>query len=126
MYSISHPQPDQINLSLDGKLDAQGMRDLLDELLEMSRDMKDGKMLYTINEFKMPEFAALVVEMRYLPRMFSLLSRIDRVAVISDVEWIKKAALVEGKLLPGLTIATFNKGQEAAAQAYLDGLDEVA
>ena len=126
MYKISQTADDQIYLELSGKLDAVAMRVLLDELLELTQDMKHGKMLYRINRFEMPSLEALMVEMRYIPRMFSLLSRIDRVAVLTDVEWIKTAAKVEGALLPGLDIATFGLNEDNAAQAYLDDVIRAA
>lgn len=121
MWEIANSKPNQIDLSLSGSLDAVEMSLLLDEFLAASKDMEHGKMLYSVTKFEMPTISALAVEIKYLPRLFSLLSRIDKVALCCDADWIKTAAKIESAILPGITVETFGPDDKTEAQAWLDG-----
>lgn len=120
MFKVQGNGTDQIDLTLDGKITRPEMQAGLERLFELSEGMRAGRMLYRIENFEFPEWSALVMEVRYIPRLFSLLSRFDRCAVITDQEWIAKAARVEGALLPGLDIRTFAPHEASAAQDWLD------
>ncbi len=120
MLNIKKVSPRQINLTLSDRIDAIAMKSGLDELLEMSTDMIGGRILYTIEDFQWPTPGAILVEFQYIPRLITLLPRFDKCAVLSNIEWIKTAARMEGMLLPGLTIETFALNDEAVAQNWLD------
>ena len=46
-------------------------------------------------------------------------SKLDRIAVVSDTDWIRTAAEIEGKLIPGLDIRAFRATESDAAEAWL-------
>jgi len=121
MLNITKPKPDQIDISIAGKIEADEMRAGLDQLLAFTEGMTGGKMLYKIDDFDLLSMGALAVEMRYLPKLFGLLKHIDRVALLSNTEWVKKAARVEGTIFPGLTIETYILHEVSVAQTWLDG-----
>ena len=123
MLKVTKPQNDRIDIVLEGTLDADAMRQGLDDLIEMSKDMKHGKMLYTITSFSMPTAAAIGVEMTRLPQLFQLLGRIDRCAVLTDTSWLRTASEVEGALIPGMDIKGFALDQREAAEAWLEDSD---
>ncbi|MFD0916444.1 STAS/SEC14 domain-containing protein [Pseudahrensia aquimaris] len=116
---IERISDNRLDFTLTGKLDAERMRSLLDEFFEKSEGMEHGQMLYVIKDFEWPSLSALAVEMRYMPRLFGLISRIDRVAVLTDTDWIRKAALIEGKLIPGITIKDFDLDEHEKAEKWL-------
>ena len=120
MYEIVRKGENRLDISLRGTLNAGDMRGVLDELIEKSEGMQEGRMLYTITSFSMPTLGAMAVEFSRLPKLFGLLGKFDRCAVVSDASWIRTAAEVEGALLPGLVIKAFEPGEEDAAEAWLD------
>ena len=120
MFEVTKKDDNRLDISLLGPLNADGMRTVLDELIDKSEGMKDGQMLYTITNFSMPTLGAMAVEFTRLPKLFGLLGKFDRCAVVSDTGWIRTAAEVEGALLPGLAIKAFEPGEEDAAEAWLE------
>lgn len=119
MLKITKPAPNRVDVDLSGRLDADTMASGLDELLHLSQDVNNGVMLYRITSFAFPDLGAIAVEMSRLPKMFGLLGRFDRCAVLSDAAWIRTAAEVEGALFPGIDIKAFELDDEEAAEAWL-------
>lgn len=119
MLSITKKSGNRVDIDLSGKLDAEGMRTALDELFEASQDVQKGRMLYTITNFSIPSAAAIGVELTRLPKLFRLLSKFDKCAVVCDAAWIRKAADVEGAIFPGIDIKSFTSDERGAAEAWL-------
>ena len=53
--------------------------------------------------------------------LLASIRKIGKVAVISDQAWLRTAAEVEGKLIPGLKIESFEPSERANAEAWLLG-----
>ena len=119
MLTITKPAPNRIDIEFRGALDAETMRLALDDLIEKSEGVTNGRMLYTIPEFSMPTLGAIGVELKRLPKLFGLLGKFDRCAVLSDAGWIRTAAEIEGALIPGLQIKSFELDDTEAAEAWL-------
>ncbi|WP_439523820.1 STAS/SEC14 domain-containing protein [Marivita sp.] len=119
MLTITKPEPNRVDIDLSGKVDSEEMAKGLDDLLDMSQDVNEGKMLYTITSFAFPELGAMAVEMARLPKMFGLLGRFDRCAVLCDASWIRTAAEIEGALFPGIDIKGFELSEKDEAEAWL-------
>lgn len=119
MTTITRTSDNRLDIVLGGRIDDNEMRRILDELLEKSDGMMHGEMLYTINDFKMPSLGAIAVEFSRLPKLFKLLERFDRCAVVSDVKWVRTWSEVEGAFIPGLKIKAFESDEAVAAIAWL-------
>lgn len=119
MLTIEKPSPNRLNIDLSGRLDAEAMAKGLDDLLEQSEGITGGQMLYRITEFALPSFAAIGVEFARLPRLFSLLGKFDKCAVLSDAAWLRTAAEIEGALFPGIAIKAFELDQKEQAERWL-------
>lgn len=119
MFQVTPNGPNRIDIELGGKLDSDGMKAALSELVAKAEGIEHGRMLYRIEGFKLPTLGAIGVEMSRLPELFRLIKKFDRVAVLADKKWIQGASEVEGALIPGLTIKAFDADQEAAAEAWL-------
>jgi hypothetical protein len=119
MFKVTKSSANRIDIEFDGTLDADGMRQALDTLVEKSDDVENGQMLYRIGDFKMPTIGALAVELGRLPKLLSLLGKYKKCAVLSDTDWIRKATEIEGALIPGLEIKSFHLNEQAAAEAWL-------
>ena len=109
----------RLDIELSGKLDSEEMRVALDELENKSKNIEKGKMLYEIIDLHIPSLGAIGVEFSRLPALFGLMKKFDRVAVLTDKAWLKKASELEGALFPGLEIKAFNRNQKTEAEAWL-------
>ena len=107
------------NPELDGEIDAAAMESGLNKLVDLCENLEDGKLFYRISNFKMPTLAALGVEFMMMPKLFRLIGKIDKAAVLTNENWIAKASVIEGALIPGLEIRAFGLEDEGAAMAFL-------
>lgn len=121
MLAVTKPAPNRVEIEVRGTIDTDQMAVGLDELIAASEDVIGGRMLYRLTDFSMPTIGAIGVELRRLPKLFALLAKFDRCAVLSDTAWVRKAAEIEGALFPGIEIKSFEPSQEAAAEAWLAG-----
>lgn len=119
MLTVTKISSNRVDIELNGILDAETMASGLDELIETSEGITNGRMLYRIPEFSMPTVSAFAVELQRLPKLFGLLGKYDRCAVLSDAAWLRTAAEIEGALIPGIKIKSFELHETAAAEAWL-------
>jgi hypothetical protein len=119
MIKVTKQNPARVDVSISGTLDADMMREGLDDLFAKVEGITDGQMLYTITDIAMPTLGAIGVEMEKLPKLFGLLGKISKCAVQADAAWVRKVAAFEGALLPGMTIKSFEISERAAAEAWL-------
>jgi len=119
MLKVTKRQGNRIDIDLQGTLDSDGMRTALDTLIEASKDVENGVMLYRVTQLSMPTLGAIMVELRRLPQLFSLIGRFRKCAVVSDKSWIRTAGELEGLLIPGLVIKSFDTEHLDAAEEWL-------
>lgn len=120
MFIVNKINYQRIDIALSGKLDADQMKVGLDQFITLSETISQGKMLYRITDFHLPSFGAIVYEFTRLPSILTVINNFDRAAILTDVLWLQKAAEIEGKLIPGLTIKAFDLDQQTEAEAWLD------
>ncbi len=119
MFTVKKIGTNRVDIELSDKLDSEEMKRALDELEELSKDLENGLMLYDIIDFHIPSMGALAIEFSRLPSLFGLIKKYQRIAVLSDKNWIKKASEFEGMLIPGLEIKAFDRDQREEAEAWL-------
>lgn len=119
MFKITQNGVNRLDIEMSGKLNAEGMKAALDELVEKSKNIENGKMLYDVIDYHLPSLGAIAIEFARLPSMFGLLKKFDRAAVLADKTWLKKVSEFEGTLFPGLEIKAFNRDRKTAAEAWL-------
>ncbi|MTH95963.1 STAS/SEC14 domain-containing protein [Roseibium sp. RKSG952] len=119
MLNIEKSEPGRVDIHFSGKINAEDMEAALQRLIEVSEDVSDGRLFYRITDFAVPDASALAVEFRYLPSLFGLIGKYKRCAVVCDKEWVRTVAELEGLLMPGLKIKSFEAGQEDDAEDWL-------
>ena len=87
MFRITPKGPNRVDIEFSGKLDRDDMKVALDELLTKTKDIRNGRMLYRVGDFKLPTIGAFVVKLSRLPELFRLIRNFDRAAVLADKEW---------------------------------------
>ena len=120
MFKVTKVSDGRVDLEISGTIDTQAMETGLDALIAHSDEIENGVMLYTITNFTWPGLGAIGVELSRLPKLFGLLGKFDKCAVLSDASWLRTAAEVEGKIIPGLAIKAFELDERAAAEAWLE------
>ncbi len=119
MFKIISNGINRLDIVMSGKLNTEDMKRALDELVNKSANIENGKMLYEITDFHLPTLGAMAVEFSRLPSMIGLMKNFDRAAVLSDKKWLRKVSELEGALYPGLEIKAFDFDQKQEAEAWL-------
>ena len=115
MLKITNRDDNRLDIELSGKLDSDAMRIALDQLIDKSKDIENGTLLYTVIDFQLPSIGAIGIEFSRLPSMLGLMKRFRRAAVLTDKTWLRTVSEFEGKLFPGLEIKAFGRDQQAEA-----------
>lgn len=119
MFKVTLNGLNRLDIELSGKLNSEEMTTALDELVDKSKHIENGTMLYDVIEFNLPSLGAIGIEFARLPSMFGLMKKFDRAAVLTDKVWIQKISELEGALIPGLEIKAFTREQREEAEAWL-------
>ena len=120
MITISKPSPNRIDMEFTGdSIDEEEMKRAIEELIAISEDIEHGQLLYRLHHFPWPSLAAVGVKLEHLPKLFKMLGRFDRCAVLTDEAWMRTAADIEGALIPGLEMKGFKMDEVEAAEAWL-------
>jgi hypothetical protein len=119
MLEIIHNDGNRIDIVLDGKINAEGMRLALDTLIKESKNIENGVILYRVEDFQFPSLAAIAVEFSRMPKMLKLIKKFRRCAVLSDKKWLNKLSEIEGKFVPNLEIKAFDSHDIEQAELWL-------
>ena len=119
MISVTKNGENRIDIHINGKIDSEDMSVALEQFMADTEDFNHGLMYYTIEDFQWPSLSAIGVKFGQLPKLFGLIKKIDRAAIVADETWLRKIAELEGALIPGIDIRGFEPGEEAAAEAWL-------
>jgi hypothetical protein len=120
VFKIERVREDRLDIEMSGKLDTEGMARALDDLVEKTEGIENGKMLYDVVDYHLPTFGAIKLEFSRLPGMLGLIKRFRRAAVLTDKKWLSAIAELEGLLMPGLQIKAFPREDRGAAEAWLE------
>lgn len=120
MMNITKVGSNRVDVEFSGKLDSEQMTKVLDGIFTAIEDMEHGVLLYRIGKLEIPTMGAIAVELKNLPKIFRMIRKIDRIAVVCDQDWIQTWAEIEGKLIPGLEMKSFDLDDEIEAVAWLD------
>ncbi|WP_313086205.1 STAS/SEC14 domain-containing protein [Pseudomonas sp.] len=121
MFHVTRIGDNRIDIDFSGKLDAGEMRFALDELVRKSETISHGQLLFRLGDFDVPTLGAVGVELSRIPQMLRVIRRFDRCAVVCAKDWVRRAAEIEGALIPGLTIKAFDQHQNTEAHLWLEG-----
>lgn len=120
MFEVVRNGVNRIDIDFSGKFGRDQMGVALDMLFSSAEEVENGRMLCRINDYDFPTLGAIGVELSRLPEAFRFIRKFDRVAVLVNKNWIKKASEIEGALIPGLAIKAFDLEEEAEAEKWLE------
>lgn len=111
MFIITKRAENRVDITIDGPIDQDMMRDALWDLLAQSEGITDGLMYYRLTNFELPSFGALAVEMTFLPKLFGLYP------TTANARWLRmhngsaKQAKSKACLSPGSRSRALNPGK---------------
>lgn len=112
---------DVIAMKISGKLTREELGEI-SERIELSIAKHDKTHLFVeIEDFHGFDAGAVP---EYIPRAAAILgklSRFGRIAVVSDLAWIRWAAKIESALLPNISYETFTACERHRALAWVEG-----
>jgi len=120
MMNLTKVSNNRVHVEFGGKIDRDQVTKVLDEMFAAIADRELGLLMYRIGKLEMPTLGAIAVELKNLPKIFRLVQKIDRIAVVCDQGWIQTATEIEGKLIPGLKMKSFDLNKENAAIEWLE------
>ena len=106
-------------IEIGGQIDAKAMREGLDAFLAMAESRDKVRCVYTITDIEIPPLDAIMVEFGYFGRLFQLLRKLDRVALVANQDWVRNAAALESLMIPGLEMRNYPNAD--AAMEWLHG-----
>ena len=112
---------DAIALKISGKLSEDELQEMVERIEESLAAREKTHLLIEIEDFSGLELAALP---DYLPRAAAMIGKLDRfgrIAVVSDLLWIRWATKLESALLPGISYETFTSNERHRALAWVEG-----
>lgn len=118
-FKVSRVDENRLDIEMSGKLDRAQMEAALDELVDKSDGIENGRMLYDVVDYHLPSLGAIRLEFSRLPAMLEFMRRFDRAAVLTDKKWLQLASEIEGVLYPGLKIKAFDRDRRSAAETWL-------
>lgn len=106
-------------VTVNGRIDANDMRKGLDDFMALLPEDGQVPFLYDIREFAFPDMEAIVEKLRDLPSLFGAIGKINKIAMVADPAWLRTIAEIEGALVPGLSIRSFEPDKRDEAEAWL-------
>jgi hypothetical protein len=124
MINIQPIADDAHEITIYGAFTSDDMAQFVAFVREQNAAGRGGNVLFDLVSLADFTFAAVLGELSHIPALMQWVYRLDRIAVISDEEWIRSAARLESALLPGVTYAVYDEDQVAAARAWVLGQNE--
>ncbi|SOH92383.1 SpoIIAA-like [Monaibacterium marinum] len=117
MIEVTLKDPNHIELTATGRIEGPQMETALDKLIALCEPLDHATYLAVMTDINMPAGAAITAEIARLPKLMGLLRKIDKAAIITNQNWLRTAAEIEGKLIPNLEIRCFD--DLTAARAWV-------
>lgn len=108
-------------LRLDGKFDKEDVKRVFDALIEKVKGKKRFQIYYEIRNFELGSISREMIETEfgYLYKHPEIIANMEKAALVSDVEWLKKIAATEFALIPTMTGKTFSFDEKDEAMKWL-------
>lgn len=94
-----------------------------EQLVKFAKSRKDagggGNLLVDLTAMATFTFSAVTVELAHVPSLMEWVYGLDRIAIISDDDWVRSAARLESALLPGVIYQVYDEDEGDAARDWV-------
>ena len=80
-----------------------------------------GSLLIDVTAVTGFSFAAVAVELTHMPSLFRWIYGLDRIAIVSDDDWVRAGSRLESALPPGVVYEVYDEDEADAARAWVLG-----
>lgn len=113
-----HPADHVVAMKAGGTVTAQELQRAIDAIEAAKRAHPKVSLVAELDELRWMTLTALLKDIGYGLTQVGDLERYYRAAVITDREWIRHVAHLEGRLFKALEIRTFSRHEHDAALAW--------
>lgn len=108
-------------LRLDGKFDVADVKRIFAELSEKVKGKGKFKLYYEIKNLDLSNVSQemFVEEFKFLYKNPAVIANMEKAALVTDIEWLKKIAAVEFAVIPTLTGKSFSFSEKDEAMNWL-------
>lgn len=96
-----------------------------ERLVEFAKQRTDagggGHVLIDLTALGDFTLSSVMVEFAHVPILLKWVYGLDRIAIVSDDDWVRTAARLESALLPGVSYAVYDEDEAEAARAWVLG-----
>ena len=121
MIELIKSNEDVIALKITGKLMREELQEITARVEKSLAERQKTHIFVEIEDFSGFDLTALP---EYMPRAAAMLGQLDRfgrIAVVSDLRWIRWATKLESALLPHISYETFIADERHRALAWVEG-----
>ncbi|ODS97237.1 MAG: hypothetical protein ABS49_09910 [Erythrobacter sp. SCN 62-14] len=119
MIDIEPISPTAHQILIYGEISADDISQLVAFAKQQNEAQRGGNVLFDLVSLASFSWTAMLGELAQVPALLQWVYRLDRIAVISDEEWIRSAARLESALLPGVTYAVYDADEAERARAWV-------
>lgn len=123
MITVETIAPGLLALTVTGKIEKSDLDAAIPAIEKAYGETEKISVVADLSGFEGISAEAFVGDLRYGLSHLGDLKRYDRVAVITDRDWIEALVWVEGKLVPGATVRCFEPGERDDARRFAAGED---
>ncbi len=89
MFKVERSSEDRLDIQMSGKLDNEAMLKALDELVEKSEGISNGKMLHEVVDYHLPSLGAIGIELSRIPEMYGFIKKFSLEQKSEAVKWLE-------------------------------------
>lgn len=121
MIDIEQIGPQAHRIAIYGEFREDDARRFVEFAQEHHAGGGGGNVLIDLVSLAGWSFSAMSEEIAHVPAMLRWVYSLDRIALVSDEEWMRTAARLESALLPGVSYAVYDDDEADAARAWVLG-----
>ncbi|MEE4337601.1 STAS/SEC14 domain-containing protein [Erythrobacter sp.] len=121
MIDIEKIGPNAHRIAVYGEFHEDDARAFVEFAKEHHAQGQGGNVLIDLVSLASWSFSAMSEELVHIPALLRWIYSLDRIALVSDEEWMRSAARLESALLPGVSYAVYDEDEIDAARAWVLG-----
>ncbi|MGH6617587.1 STAS/SEC14 domain-containing protein [Sphingomonas sp.] len=119
MLTVTQLTPRALEIVTEGDVTREDIPRVIEEIGRFLDTTDQFDILADVRGAPKVEFGMIVEELKHLPALFRMVHALDRVALIADEGWIRTAAAIESKLIPGVDYQVYTRAEAAHARDWL-------
>lgn len=124
MINIERISPKAHRIVIMAEFREDDARQLVEFAKERNAAGEGGNVLFDVTSVAGFTFGAVSIELAHIPALTQWIYSLDRIAIVSDEEWIRTGARLESALLPGVSYEVYDDDEADAARAWVMETDE--